>query len=68
MSAWDLSFDPLAFREFVRASNWYRDQSPRAADRFIDAVDRAVERICANPLQWPAFRTRFRWVRVRKFR
>ena len=41
MSSWDIDFDRLAFREYVRVAQWYRNKSVRAADRFIVAVDEA---------------------------
>jgi plasmid stabilization system protein ParE len=67
MSCWEIGFDRRAFRDYVRASNWYRNQSVRTAGRFIDAVDQTIERIRTNPLAGSIFRTRFRWMRVRKF-
>jgi plasmid stabilization system protein ParE len=60
-------FLPAALRAFHAAVRWYRARSPRAARRFVDAIDRAVERIAQAPEQGQACYTHYRWVRLRRF-
>lgn len=38
-----------ARQDFDESFDWYAKQSPRAAVRFTDAVDAALERIVASP-------------------
>jgi toxin ParE1/3/4 len=61
------TYHRLAWKEFARAINWYRQRSKRAAARFIDGVFKAEERIDANPLQWPAYAGNYRWLKVDRF-
>jgi toxin ParE1/3/4 len=63
----EVGFDRLATQELRHAVNRYRGQSARAADRFVIAVDQALQDIAENPLLWPMFQPGFRWRRVRKF-
>ena len=67
MSGYELDFHRLAFRELQEALRRYRTQSVKVANRFIVAVDQAIQKITANPLQWTAFHPGFRWLTVRKF-
>jgi plasmid stabilization system protein ParE len=60
-------FHRLANREFEAACRWYAQRNSDLELAFRDELDRAVERIADNPDQWPTFRTRFRWVRTRRF-
>ncbi len=60
-------FHRLASQEYVRALRWYARRSPRAAQRFQDAIDEAVRRIAAAPQSWPIFRGPYRWLRAGRF-
>jgi plasmid stabilization system protein ParE len=42
-------FDPIAANEYEAAYSWYIERSQKAADKFMTAVDEAIETICANP-------------------
>jgi plasmid stabilization system protein ParE len=46
---------PEALAEADAGVLWYLDRSPRVAQRFIAAVDRALERICEAPERWPSY-------------
>ena len=46
-------FTPTARRELVDARNWYDRKSAGLGVRFLDAVDSVVQRIAANPAQFP---------------
>lgn len=64
----DVLFHRLARSEYLRARRWYAKQGgERLAQRFSDAVDDAVRRIIESPDRWPTFRTKYHWVRLRRF-
>jgi plasmid stabilization system protein ParE len=67
MSPVTVIFHRLALREYQDACQWYARRSPQAAQRFIDAVSRAVQAIAAAPSQWPVYRGPYRWVRTQRF-
>jgi len=45
---------PLAEADLENAARWYEEERPGLAGRFLDDVDRALERIRERPLQFPA--------------
>ncbi len=47
-----VDFHPDAVAEFDAATDWYRENSERAAENFIGEVDRAIARIAQNPSMW----------------
>lgn len=49
----DLEIHHEAGDELDEAETWYREQSPRAAERFEAAVEVALERICSAPETYP---------------
>ena len=51
---------PAALEEADAATEWYRRRSMRAAEMFLDELDRAIERIGDHPGRFPeyAFGTR----------
>jgi plasmid stabilization system protein ParE len=51
---------PAALEEAEAATEWYRRRSMRAAEMFLDELDRAIARIGDHPGQFPeyAFGTR----------
>lgn len=57
----------LAAREFANAYRWYARRSPRTAQRFADAVERAVQEIADASDRWPVFQGAYRWHRPRRF-
>jgi plasmid stabilization system protein ParE len=46
---------PAALEEASVATNWYAERSLRAAERFLDELDQAIERIAENPQQFPEY-------------
>ena len=53
MTVKQISFHPDAIDEAEAAARWYRQRSVRAAARFVDEVNEAIERIVAAPKRWP---------------
>ena len=53
MTARQLSFHPDAIEEAEAAARWYRQRSARAAGRFVDELNDAVDRIVGAPQRWP---------------
>ncbi|MFY9912223.1 MAG: type II toxin-antitoxin system RelE/ParE family toxin [Candidatus Sulfotelmatobacter sp.] len=51
---------PEAEREFLGALAWYGRQSPPAAEKFEDAIERAINMIEESPERWPVCFSRFR--------
>jgi toxin ParE1/3/4 len=49
MTARRLRFDQRAVEEFIAAVDWYEDRLAGLGREFINAVDRAVERLVENP-------------------
>jgi plasmid stabilization system protein ParE len=62
-----LLFHRLAAEEYRQTLRWHVRRSPKAAQRFRVAVDRALQRIANGPLQGSIFQGRFRWVRTGRF-
>ena len=60
-------FHRLAGQEYDRVKKSYGAQRAGLDADFEAELNRAVERIAANPLGGAAYRKRFRWVRVRRF-
>ena len=50
-----IELHPEALAEAAGARDWYTQRSPRAAVRFLDALDRAVEAIGEAPQRWAKF-------------
>lgn len=46
---------PTALEEAETASDWYAQRSARAAERFLDELDAAVDQISRNPGQYPSY-------------
>jgi plasmid stabilization system protein ParE len=55
LSATFLKIHPAALEETEAAAGWYAQRSRRAAERFLDEIDRAVDRISQNPEQFPFY-------------
>jgi toxin ParE1/3/4 len=53
MTVRQVSFHPDAIEEAVAAARWYRQRSARAAERFVDELNEAVDRIVDAPQRWP---------------
>jgi plasmid stabilization system protein ParE len=50
-----VKFHPEPVTEASAAAQWYREQSPSAADAFVYELSRAVERIAEAPEMWPPY-------------
>jgi len=62
-----VEFDPRAVQEAGAARRWYARRSPAVARRFLEELDRAVERIGAGPETWPAYLHSTRVFSLRRF-
>lgn len=61
-------FDISASREYLKARRWYAARAGETiAAGFADEVDRVMVRIAENPTTGTEFRTRYRWVRLKRF-
>ena len=61
-------FDTSASREYLKARRWYAARAgEQIAAAFADEVDQIVVRIAESPTAGTEFRTRYRWVRLRRF-
>ncbi|HEY1183221.1 MAG TPA: type II toxin-antitoxin system RelE/ParE family toxin [Bryobacteraceae bacterium] len=60
MSSQAVRIHPAALEEAEAATEWYRQRSVRAAEMFLDEIDRAIERIGGHSGEFPeyAFGTR----------
>jgi plasmid stabilization system protein ParE len=58
---------PAAFEEAEAASLWYRQRSQRAAEMFLDELDRAIERISNHPEQFSVNEFGTRRILLRRF-
>ena len=62
-----IEFHRLALKEFDDACTWYKERSPATADRFKDAVEKAILRVSQGPDSLPKLTGAYRWVRVARF-
>jgi plasmid stabilization system protein ParE len=62
-----IEFHQLARSELREAVLWYRERSPAVAERFVDQVNHAVERIEHDPESHPVIGRNHRYVRVSRF-
>jgi plasmid stabilization system protein ParE len=53
MTVRELSFHPAAIEEAEAAARRYREQSLRAATRFVDEINQVIEKILDSPRRWP---------------
>jgi len=58
---------PAALEEAEEATGWYQQRSRRAAELFLDELDRAIERIGENPRQFPEYEFGTRRIVLRRF-
>jgi len=63
----DVLFHRLAAQEYRDARRWYERRRAGLGAELKAAVEKAVERIAAQPDRWPVFRDRYRRVRLRRF-
>ncbi len=60
-------FTPAARAELIDAQNWYENEVPGLGSRFRAAVDAVVQRVGANPRQFPAVHKSIRRALLRRF-
>ena len=58
---------PAARAELIDAQDWYEAESPGLGRRFRQAIDVLVERMSANPRQFPVVFKNVRRALVRRF-
>ena len=58
---------PAARLEAVEAQDWYEREAPGLGARFRAELDRQVERILANPFQFPVMLADIRRAHLRRF-
>ncbi len=59
--------DDEAEAEFLAAVEWYVEQDPEVAMRFVDDVERGLVVIGEAPMRWPVRRARARRYLLREF-
>ncbi len=62
-----MEFHRLALEESRRAAAWYRKRSARAAERFVQQIRIAIERVTADPESFPLIGAQFRSIRIGKY-
>ena len=67
MSSASVGLHPEALDEAEAAIEWYRRRSVRAAEMFVDELDRAIERIGDHPRQFPEYAFGARRMLLRRF-
>jgi plasmid stabilization system protein ParE len=50
----NLDIHPSALAELKSAISWYLEQNETTANKFVAAVDRAIDLILESPRRWPA--------------
>ena len=63
----EVSVNAAAEAEYEAALRWYFERSPRAADGFEAAFDRAVASVECNPLLHPLIDDVHRFCRLRRY-
>jgi len=67
LKAESLRIHPAALEEAAAATNWYAQRSRRAAERFLDELDRAIDQIAQNPAQCASYEFGTRRMVLRRF-
>ena len=67
MAQAELVFHPEASAEYIESYGWYAAHDPRAADRFEQEVESAVQRIVQDPHRWPRYDEKHRKLLLRRF-
>jgi plasmid stabilization system protein ParE len=60
-------FTQAARRELIDAQDWYEGEAPGLGSRFRVAIDATIQRMSANPLQFPVVFKNARRALVRRF-
>jgi plasmid stabilization system protein ParE len=60
-------FSSRARAELIDAQDWYENEAPGLGRRFRAAVDAVIERMSANPRQFPVVHKSIRRALIRRF-
>lgn len=63
----DVLFTPAAQAEVIEAQDWYEREAPGLGRSFRAEVERVVQRLAANPLQFPTMLADVRRARLHRF-
>jgi plasmid stabilization system protein ParE len=63
----EISFTQAARWELIDAQEWYERELPGLGSRFRSEIDPVVERMTANPLQFPLLFQNIRRALIRRF-
>ena len=61
------AYTSRALAELQSAYSWYEQRQEGLGDAFLDELDAAIERIEANPNQYPRVRSAFRRCLTKRF-
>ncbi len=67
MTPQSVRFHPEAISEAEAAVAWYSDRSPRAAEMFLQELDRAISQTVNSPSRFPTYAADTRRVKLRRF-
>lgn len=60
-------FTQAAAKELIEAQDWYKKEAPGLGSRFRAAIDVSIERMAANPRQFPIVFKNARRALLRRF-
>ncbi len=63
----EVHFHPEARDDYREALAWYRDRSPRAADRFEGEVERVLDLVSTRPTMFPTYDDDRRFAMLHRF-
>ncbi len=63
----EVQFHPEARDDYREALAWYRDRSPRAAERFEGEVERVLGLVSTKPAMFPAYDEGHRFAMLHRF-
>ena len=64
---YSVRFTQIARAELVGAQDWYEDKAAGLGRRFREAIDGLIDRMTANPLQFPVVHKNVRRALLRRF-
>src|SRR5438270_4861374 len=67
LSIQPIGIHPAALEEAEAATDWYAQRSRRAAERFLDELERAIDQIARNPTQYASHELGTRRMLLRRF-
>ena len=67
MKRYSLKFNSFAENDLKIAAEWYNEQKPGLDKEFIEEIDKAIQLILENPLQFAIIRKEIRMAIVKRF-